>query len=79
MRIWVDRGGDLGSQWITADPNAEGHPAELGVSDFSKEMWYPVGNNKGEFQGDPLFRYWVTVTNRGDWAVHFTVQGGGNV
>jgi len=80
LRLWVrrDGGNDFGAQWIMADPNDEGHPAELMVSDFTKERAYSIGNTQGQFF-DPFIRYWVTVHNTGNFPVHFTVQGGGNV
>lgn len=80
MRIWVtrDNESDFGAQWIMADPNDESHPAELTVSNFSKERAYHVGNTQGQFS-EPFTRYWVTATNTGDFPTHFTVQGGGNV
>ena len=90
--IWVTRGdgADFGAQWIMADPEDEGHPASLTLSDFTKEAAYrdsfltvePDHNGilrfKTVFVGR-FFRYWVTVTNTGSLPVHFTLQGGGNV
>ncbi len=78
ITIWVTRGGDLGAQWIMADPNDEGHPAKLTVSELSKERAYEIGNTQGRFS-NPFIRYWVTVSNTGGYPTHFTVQGGGNV
>ena len=80
MRIFVTRPGeaDFGAQWIMADPNNEGHPVKLTVSDFTKELAFHTGNTQGQFF-DPFTRYAVTVHNTGSFACHFTVQGGGNV
>lgn len=80
LRLWVTRdgGSDFGAQWIMASPNDEGHPAELTLSDFTKERAYRIGNTNGQFF-DPFIRYWVTIRNTGDYPTNFTVQGGGNV
>jgi len=80
LRLWVKRSGgaDFGAQWIMADPNDKGKPVQLTVSDFAKEQAFEIGNTQGQFF-NPFIRYWVTVTNTGSFAAHFTVQGGGNV
>jgi len=85
--VWFgDPGDDRGAQWIMAHPIAADTqpPAQLTVSGFTKELHYEVG--QVQENGDPVYRYFepyyrysVTVTNTGDSAVFFNVQGGGNV
>jgi len=86
ITVWFgDPGDDHGAQWIMAHPiSADTQPpAQLTVSDFTKELHYSIGqvqeNGAPVYRYfDPYYRYSVTVTNTGSSGVFFNVQGGGN-
>ncbi|MGF6981377.1 hypothetical protein QFZ99_000853 [Paraburkholderia atlantica] len=84
VTMWYgDPGDDQGAQWIMAHPLPGQPPTELQVSNMRKIINYQVQwvDSEGGSGFDPntiYYRYKVTVTNLGQQAVFFNIQGGGN-
>ena len=88
ITMWYgDPGDDYGAQWIMAHPlhGPNNPPTTLQVSNFRKILGYSVEsiteNGATQVGWDPdtyYYQYGVTVTNLGDQASFFNIQGGGN-
>jgi len=82
--MWYgDPGNDKGALWIMAHPLKGQPPTTLLVKNFTKILDYEIKwvNSEGDSGYDSdsaYYRYGATVTNLGNQAVFFNIQGGGN-
>jgi len=84
LTFWFGNpGNDRHAQWAMAHPLKGQPPTTLMVSNFTKSLDYGIKwlNSEGDsgFEtNSAYYRYGVTVTNLGNQAVFFNIQGGGN-
>lgn len=83
-RYWVawPAPGDRGPQWIMAHAGRGQQPTELVVTDHAKELDYSIAwvrsdGARGYEYDSFYYRYWVTVHNRSNSGVTFSLEGGG--
>ena len=83
IELWFgEQGDDRGAQWIMAHPvgAGEGPTGALEVSGLTKYLYFTeeeFGPGSLVTYLGPYYRYGVTVTNTGNYAVYFLLQGGG--
>jgi len=73
-----NHGHDAGTQFITADPNNDGVPGELQVTNSRKKILYREYYENGNGDTNTAYwQYWSLFTNVGSTTKNFTLQGGG--